>query len=173
MDRLEEQRRFEILLLTEDDRVIHRIKRLLEPGGYGITAHHLGRAGLEALRTGLYPLCLVDQDLMDISGFEVVGQGKELSSGTEFIMLFEYPNISKALLALSYGAYGYLAKPFDDMGAVLTKIILVREKISLNLQLRTLMQEFETQRRQELQVAPAIEEHQAPTWNTRLADDLG
>ncbi len=172
MDHPEDQRRFEILLLTEDDKVIQRIKRLLEPGGYGVTAHHLGRVGLDALRSGAYPLCLVDQDLMDISGFEVVGQGKELSAGTEFVMLFEYPNLSKALLALSYGAYGYLTKPLDDMGALLTKVILAREKISLNLQLRTLMQEFDTQQRQELQVAQ-VDERQQPVWNTRLADDLG
>ncbi len=172
MDRFEEQRRFEILLLTEDDRVIRRVRRLLEPGGYGVTSHHLGRAGLEALRTGMYPLCMVDQDLMDISGFEVVGQGKELSSNTEFIMLFEYPNISKALLALSYGAYGYLTKPLDDLGTLLTKVILIREKISMKLQLNTLMNEFDTKQRQELQVASPSEERQVPTWNTGLADDL-
>ena len=175
MDRFEEQqRRFEILLLTEDDRVIQRIQRLLEPGGYGITVHHLGRAGLEALRTGIYPLCMVDQDLMDISGFEVVGQGKELSSNTEFIMLFEYPNISKALLALSYGAYGYLTKPLDDLGTLLTKVILVREKISLNIQLSTLMNEFNTKKLEELQLSPEVDDDKrVPTWNTGLAEDLG
>ncbi len=168
-----EQRRFEILLLTEDDRVIERIRHLLEPGGYAVTVHHLGRAGLDALETGAFPLCLVDQDLMDISGFEVVGQGKVLSENTEFVMLFEYPNISKALLALSYGAFGYLTKPLDDLGALLTKIILAREKISVNLQLRTLTREFEARRRQELDVLLPLHEEEVPSWNTQLAEDLG
>lgn len=165
------QRPFEILVLTEDDRAIDRIQRLLEPGGYLVTINHSGRAGLEALQTGTFSMCMVDQDLMDISGFEVVGQGKVVSPHTEFVMLFEYPNISKALLALSYGAYGYLAKPLDDLGALLTKVILTREKISLNLQLRTLVREFETQQRQDLQVSP-LHKEEVPSWNTRMADDL-
>ncbi len=168
-DRFEGQRQFELLVMTEDDRVIQKIKRLLEPGGYGVTVHHQGRAGLEALRSGLYMICLVDQDLMDISGFEVVGQGKEISPQTEFVMLFEYPNLSKALLALSYGAYGYLTKPLDDLGALLTKIILAREKISMRVQLRTLMHEFDKER---AQPQNAEASPQAPAWATGVAADL-
>lgn len=169
-DRLERQRQFEILVLTEDDRVIQKIKRLLEPGGYGITIHHSGRAGLEALRSGIYMLCLVDQDLMDISGFEVVGQGKELSPQSEFVMLFEYPNLSKALLALSYGAYGYLTKPLDDMGALLTKVLLAREQVSLRMQLRALMTEFDAQRAQAMEPEP--QEGGGPAWARGPAADL-
>jgi DNA-binding NtrC family response regulator len=163
MDPASAQRRFDLLLLTEDERVIQKTRRLLEPGGYGVTVHHRGREGLEALRSGLYLICMVDQDLMDISGFEVVGQGKDLSPATEFIMLFEYPNLTRALLALSYGAYGYLTKPLDDLGALLTKIILAREKISLTTQLRTLMGEFENQRLQALDPDPPPPQTNA-TW---------
>lgn len=169
---LGDQRRFETLLITEDDRVIQKVKRLLEPGGYGITVHHSGREGLEALKSGLFLLCLVDQDLMDISGFEVVGQGKDYSPSTEFIMLFEYPNLSKALLALSYGAYGYLTKPLDDLGALLTKVILAREKISMTMQLRTLMSEFEAQRNQVLDPISDPRGHK-PAWARGMATDLG
>jgi putative two-component system response regulator len=168
--RIEGQRQFEILVLTEDDRVIQKIKRLLEPGGYGVTVHHSGRAGLQALRSGIYPLCLVDQDLMDISGFEVVGQGKELSPNSEFVMLFEYPNLSKALLALSYGAYGYLTKPLDDMGALLTKVLLAREQISLRTQLRALMNEFDAWRAQAMEPDSLADD--APAWPRGPAADL-
>ncbi len=164
------QRRFESLLITEDERVIRQVQRVLEPGGYGVTVHHAGRAGLDALRGGHFLICLVDQDLMDISGFEVVGQGKDLSPETEFVMLFEYPSMSKALLALTYGAYGYLPKPVEDPAALLTKVILAREKISLNMQLRTLMQEFEDRGRVETDLEGSSS---SPAWATGVATDMG
>jgi DNA-binding NtrC family response regulator len=123
------------LLITEDEDVIARTQRILEPGGYRLTVLHEGRQGLEALRDGAFPICLVDQDLVDVSGFEVVGQGKDISPNTEFIMLFAYPNVERALLSLTYGAYGYLEKPLDDAGALLTKVILARERVALSREL--------------------------------------
>ena len=126
------------LLITEDERIVRRALQILEPGGYRVTVMHEGRRALEALEDHWYPVCLVDQDLIDISGFEVVGQGKESAPETEFIMLFEYPDMSRAILSLTYGAYGYLEKPCDDPGALLTKIILAREKVVLNRDLKRL-----------------------------------
>lgn len=164
------QRQFETLLITEDERVIRQVRRILEPGGYGVTVHHAGRAGLDALKSGLFMICMVDQDLMDISGFEVVGQGKDLSPETEFVMLFEYPSMAKAILSLTYGAYGYLAKPIEDPASLLTKVILAREKIALNMQLRTLMAEFEARQRVDVDVDPNMSR---PAWARGVATDVG
>ncbi len=145
---------FPILLLTEDDQVIRRARRLLEPGGYTIDVFHSGRDALEVLEQKRHMICFVDQDLIDISGFEVVGQGKVASPITEFVMLFEYPNLSRAMLALSYGAFGYLAKPFDDLGMLLTKVILAREKVSTTLQLRALMETYAHHQQPSVQTPP-------------------
>ena len=55
------------LLITEDERIVRRALQILEPGGYRVTVIHEGRKGLEALESHWYPVCLVDQDLIDIA----------------------------------------------------------------------------------------------------------
>lgn len=134
MVRTPEGNDFELLVISEHENTTDLIECFLIQGGYKVTTVHSGALGLQEIRSKRYLLILVDQDLHDMSGYEVLGQGKEIIPDAEFIVLMEYPSISKALLILSYGAYGYLVRPIEDLGDLLSKIILAREKVYMNKQ---------------------------------------
>jgi DNA-binding NtrC family response regulator len=100
------------ILLVDDDEAFRSVmSRELSGRGYHVTKAKDGKEALEQLQSGQPDVALLDLQLPDMSGLEVLRGASEVSPGTEVIMLTGHGNIDTAIESIRRGAYDYLAKP--------------------------------------------------------------
>lgn len=71
---------------------------------------------------------LVDKNLPDGSGLDVVRQGRELAPTTEFIVITGFASLDTAIEAINLGAFGYITKPFASVHEVLRRVRAALER---------------------------------------------
>lgn len=71
-----------------------------------------GTAAVEAIKTGLPDILLLDYKLPDINGLEVLKRTDAISEDMLTIMITAYASIETAIAATKQGAYDFLTKPF-------------------------------------------------------------
>lgn len=102
------------ILVIEDDR---RLSGLLEQGlgeeGYHVVPSFDGLSGLEAARSGMFQLVLLDLMLPGIDGLEVARQLRKAGNRTPIIMLTARDSDLDAVQGLDLGADDYVTKPFS------------------------------------------------------------
>ncbi len=123
------------ILVVDDEAIIgETLQALLEPEGYAVdTALTLSEAAAR-LATGAYDLMIVDKNLPDGSGLDLVRD-----AGTRFpyvpsMVMTAYPTAETVVEALTAGAADYLAKPFEEMDHVRSRVqALVDRRLSRRL----------------------------------------
>ena len=93
-----------------------------------------------------YACALIDKNLPDASGIEVLRFIKERCPRTEILIVTGYANLDSAIEALRLGAFDYVVKPFD--------VITVVHRIQIALERRRMRDELDLLVR-ELKVANA------------------
>ncbi len=95
-----------------------------EPVSFEVSLFETGESGVEALKTGKYDICLLDNKLPGISGTDVLEfMEKECCHKPLTVMITAFPSVETAEIAMAYGAFDFLGKPFkpDELKAVLIK----------------------------------------------------
>ncbi|MCB1850165.1 MAG: response regulator [Gammaproteobacteria bacterium] len=102
------------LLLVEDDELLgDGIKKVLSQRGDQIAWVTDGRSALAALADGIWDLLLLDLNLPDMSGFDIVRKIRSAKNCLPILILSARDEINDRVRALDYGADDYLIKPFD------------------------------------------------------------
>ena len=102
------------ILIIDDDRNLRRtLSDILTANGYDTFAVASGTDGLTLLKHHCIKLALVDLDLPDISGIEVLDQIKAITPSTEAIILTGNATLTSAIEATNRGAFSYLVKPYE------------------------------------------------------------
>lgn len=83
---------------------------------------------LEALDTYAPAVALVDKNLPDGNGLEVIRIGVATAPGTEFVIITGEPSLDSAIEAINLGAFGYLPKPFSSIDEVLRRVRAALER---------------------------------------------
>ncbi len=99
----------EILLIDEDSAIVNEVIEGLG-GEFNITSAQSGEAGIEALKNNDYDLCLLDVNLPDIRGFDVLDWINS-NKKTKVILLTEDRNYDTIKKGNECGAFDYLSKP--------------------------------------------------------------
>ncbi len=100
------------LVVVEDEpHVIDLIRTTLESAGFVVSGAMTGREGIERIRNELPDLALLDVNLPDISGFDVLANVRQ-SLGTPCIMLTVQDDEDSRVRGLELGADDYIGKPF-------------------------------------------------------------
>lgn len=107
-----------LLIIDDDEAVATLLREMLVADGYTITSASTATAGLEAMERDQPMVVLVDKNLPDVDGLEVVRGGKARCPNAEFIVITGYGSIDSAIEALELGAFGYLLKPFTNFDKV-------------------------------------------------------
>jgi DNA-binding NtrC family response regulator len=111
------------ILIIDDEEIVRLLfQSLLEPEGYRVLLAETGAHGIQLLDEHQPPLALVDKNLPDLSGLELIAQQKARHPNTEFIVITGYASLDSAVKALEMGAFSYLTKPFSDMDMVMDRI---------------------------------------------------
>ena len=104
-------------LLVVDDNPANRevLSRRLAQRGYGVSVAACGEEALEAVATGAYDLVLLDVEMPDMSGFEVLARIRQTRQPYDLpiIMVTGRTEGADVVEAFRLGANDYVAKPID------------------------------------------------------------
>jgi len=102
------------ILLVEDDLILSEtLVELLESEGYDVTLVSAGNEALEATYDEEFELMLLDVNIPDFSGFELLKMLRESGNETPCIFLTSLNDIASLSRGFEVGADDYLKKPFD------------------------------------------------------------
>ena len=104
------------ILVIDDDAIQRRLLTTLlgKVGGYEVLTAENGRLGLERAEGGHPDAILLDLQLPDMSGMEILKKLKETSPEIPVIMLTGVSEVQTAVEAIKIGAHNYLTKPFEN-----------------------------------------------------------
>jgi DNA-binding response OmpR family regulator len=123
------------ILVIDDEEVVRMLfQSLLEEEGYYTLLAEDGQQGIELLNQHTPAVALVDKNLPDISGLELIATEKKRHPNTEFIMITGYASLDSAVKAMEVGAFSYLTKPFADMDVVMDRIRAALDVNNLRLE---------------------------------------
>lgn len=100
-----------VLVVDDEPRMIGFIRMNLELEGHQVVEAHSGLEALEAVRTKLPDLILLDVMMPDLDGFETLRMLREFSS-IPVIMLTAKGEENDKVYGLELGADDYITKPF-------------------------------------------------------------
>ena len=103
------------ILVIDDEKNIRDIfSLLLEEKGYSVQTAENGKEGLKKAFRFVPDVILLDMNMPDYSGIEVLAKIKEKIPTAEVIIITAFGTIQNAVEATKLGAYDYLEKPVDN-----------------------------------------------------------
>jgi CheY-like chemotaxis protein len=100
-------------MVDDDVDFAETVVALLELENHEVELVHTGREGWEKARNDSYDFLLLDWDLPDLNGINILKRVRDAGSRTPVIMMTGRASISDKELGLDSGADDYLTKPFD------------------------------------------------------------
>jgi DNA-binding NtrC family response regulator len=102
-----------LLIVDNDDGLIHFLSRLLVRQGYEVVACGDGTSALQRLADETFDAILLDYKMPGLSGLETLVEIKRAHVKTPVIIMTAHGTTETAIEAMKNGAYEYLLKPFD------------------------------------------------------------
>lgn len=103
------------ILVVDDDRLIRSfIVTLLQEDGHRVEEAESGRKGLEKFQAADFDLVVTDLRMPDLSGLDLIREGRKLRPESRWIIITAYGSIGNAVEAMKVGASDYLTKPFGS-----------------------------------------------------------
>jgi DNA-binding NtrC family response regulator len=110
------------VLIVDDEQAVLNFLRILlmQTGKYETEVLVDSRKAYDLLGTGNYELVLLDMDMPDVTGLDILNHVREKHIDVEIIVLTGVEDVELAVAAMKAGAYDYLKKPIDDDLLLLT-----------------------------------------------------
>lgn len=102
-----------ILIIDDDHQLNLSFSKILSGEGHKIASAFSGQEGIEAVKSKLPDLVILDIRLPDMSGIDVFETVHELFPKLPVIIITAYGSTETAIGAIQKGAYDYIYKPFD------------------------------------------------------------
>jgi DNA-binding response OmpR family regulator len=102
------------ILLLEDDVILQEIiEEFLQEKGYEVESFFDGEKALEAIGSTRYDILLLDVNVPNIDGFEILTYLREIGNTTPAIYITSLAGMSDLKKGFDLGADDYLRKPFE------------------------------------------------------------
>ena len=103
-----------LIMVVEDETILgDSICTYLEHHGYSTVVARSGEDGLRLAEEGNPDVALVDIRLPGLDGLSALRKLRDVSAGTEVIMMTAHASVASAVDAMKAGAFDYLTKPLD------------------------------------------------------------
>jgi DNA-binding NtrC family response regulator len=102
-----------ILLVDDDAEVLGVLARFFEKRGWSVTAAGTGRVAIELFDNDPADIVLLDLELPDTSGLELLQSMRVRDADAGVVMLTGHGDINTAVEAMRAGAENFLTKPVD------------------------------------------------------------
>jgi len=114
-----------VLLIEDDSAIAQSIELMLKSERFNVYVTDLGEDGIDLGKIYDYDIILLDLNLPDMSGYEVLRTLRVSKVKTPILILSGLGNIEDKVRGLGYGADDYMTKPFhkDELVARINAII--------------------------------------------------
>ena len=102
-----------LLFVDDDENLLPVIQRFAEHLGFEVEYRSNGREALACLPTLKPDVAIVDFQMPDLNGIDVLKAVRAADPGCQVILMTGYANVDTAIEAVKAGALDYLSKPFD------------------------------------------------------------
>ena len=126
-----------ILAADDDAGFLEMLKTLLESAGYAVETASDGLEAINTLQTASFELVLLDIEMPNITGVEVLKFVREHEPDTEVIMLTGVDDVKTAVQCMKDGAFHYVTKPYSA-DELLSLVSLAVERKGLRAQNKAL-----------------------------------
>jgi DNA-binding response OmpR family regulator len=111
--------------------MVHLLSFILSDEGYTIDTANSGTDTLKKLKENKYPLILLDYDLGDMTGFDVIRYMKENNIKSKIIMISGHTKSELKSRAYNMGVNKFIPKPFE-INTVLENVQDISDNLSPN-----------------------------------------
>jgi two-component system, cell cycle response regulator CtrA len=115
-----------VLLIEDDSSIAQSIELMLKSESFNVYTTDLGEEGVDLGRLYDYDIILLDLNLPDMSGFEVLRSLRVSKVKTPILILSGIASIEHKVKGLGYGADDYMTKPFHKTELIARVQAIVR-----------------------------------------------
>ena len=138
-----------VLLIEDDSATAQSIELMLKTERFNVYTTDLGEEGIDLGKVYDYDIILLDLNLPDMSGFEVLRSLRVSKVKTPILILSGLPGIEDKLRGFGFGADDYMTKPFhkDELVARIQAVVrrskghsqsvITTGKLTVNLDAKT------------------------------------
>lgn len=145
------------LLVVDDNRALaENIADIFEPRGFEVHFTSSARGALDAARARGFDLALVDWNLPDAVGAELLPRLRAAAPLGEVVVITGHATIDAAVAAVRGGAFHYLVKPFKVDDLIATAESALRQS-ALRRERQALAQRLETSERRYREVVESAQ----------------
>ncbi len=126
-----------ILIIDDEIGICESIKLILDYEGYETDYTTSGKEGLEKLDNKVYSALLLDIQMPEMNGFEVLEKVKTKHPFISVIIISAHGSLENAVKATKLGAYDFIEKPVDREKLVISirnaveKSVLLEENVEI------------------------------------------
>lgn len=106
--------KYKVLIVEEDEDIISTLTKLLEKETYTVEAIRSAGDALERIKSEKYHIVLIDTDMHEMSGIDLLKEIKSYDALAQVIMMSGNSTMENILSSLEYGANDYIRKPFKS-----------------------------------------------------------
>ncbi|NOQ76671.1 MAG: response regulator [Methylococcaceae bacterium] len=103
----------QVLLIEDDAALAEALTQTLKNEGFAVNHLALGKLAIDAVKTELPDIIILDLGLPDIDGTEVLKSIRKQSADVPVLVLTARTSLEDKVKGLDLGADDYLAKPFE------------------------------------------------------------
>ncbi len=128
------ERQYQILIIDDDNDILSRYQIYFTKQGFTVKVAHDGIEGLEKLREIDFDVALVDINMPNMNGLEMIKQANEENIDTDMVILSGEGegNRNDAIAAINIGVSAWFEKSRGTMDDLLNKIKELSGFISIN-----------------------------------------
>ena len=101
-----------VLLIEDDSAMAQSIELMLKVDSFNVYTTDLGEEGIDLGKIYDYDIILLDLNLPDVSGLEVLRSLRVARINTPILILTGFATVEDKVRGLEFGADDYLTKPF-------------------------------------------------------------
>jgi two-component system nitrogen regulation response regulator NtrX len=102
-----------IFIIDDEKEICESIKMILEYEGYKVNYSVSANEGLNSLAEKQVSCLLLDIQMPEMSGFEVLKRIKESTPSLSVIIISAHGSVENAIKATRLGAFDFIEKPID------------------------------------------------------------
>ena len=132
-----------VLIVDDEETIRFSLRRFLRDSGYETVEAETGTQALDYFRDKKPSVVLLDLQMPDVGGIEVMEQMKRLDPDVPIIIITGHGDVPTAVKAVKSGAYDFMLKP-PNLSILSIAIERAVEKVDLRRTINELSTEIET-----------------------------
>lgn len=102
-----------IIIIDDEKEICESVKFILEYEGYNVDYSTSASEGIEKVTQNNFASLLLDIQMPEMSGFEVLKKVKEINPNLSVIIISAHGSLENAIKATKLGAFDFIEKPID------------------------------------------------------------